>query len=384
MPDVPVPTAIDTFAGAGGLSLGITWAGFDIRCAFDNNKYAAATYRRNFTHPFLEKSVENISGEELLRLSNLKKGELVLLAGGPPCQGFSVQRRGEDNDPRNMLVLEYGRLIAELRPVFFLMENVVGLKNRRGKTFLAKLISIAESLGYECQTKVLDAVGYGVPQFRKRLFVVGELPLDGGLYFQFPKPTHQPEEYRTVRDAIADLPPPPEDFTDHPDWPNHRRERLSEINRLRISYVPQGGGREHIPPELQLDCHKISVEKAGHRYVYGRLAWDKPAGTITARFDSFTRGRFAHPEEDRTITLREGARLQTFPDWFVFEGPKVEVAKQIGNAVPPLLAKILGLALREAYSKRLQGDPPTRFLSKQTTFSFPTGTKMQMRFSQGD
>jgi len=345
-------TVIDSFSGAGGLSLGLQQAGLNIKLAFDNNEYAVQTYSKNFNHPILLESIENLKGENLLKSIGLQEGELTLLAGGPPCQGFSVQRRGEDKDERNSLVLEYARLIKELKPTFFLMENVTGIKNKRGSSFVQQLLELVEDMGYCTKMETLNAADYGVPQSRKRVFIVGEKPINDHVFFEFPKKKYDPENYRTVRDAISDLPTPPEDFNDHPSYPNHRKERLSEINKLRISYVPQGGGREHIPEELRLPCHRVSVEKAGHRYVYGRLAWDEPAGTITARFDSFTRGKFAHPLEHRSITLREGARLQTFTDDFVFSGTKVEVAKQIGNAVPPLLAKALGHAFIEAVRKR--------------------------------
>jgi DNA (cytosine-5)-methyltransferase 1 len=127
---------------------------------------------------------------------------------------------------------------------------------------------------------------------------------------------------------------------------------MSKRNLLRISHVPQGGGWEHIPPDLRVPCHEPGADRIGHRYVYGRLHWEKPAATITAKFDSFTRGKFGHPLEDRSLTLREGARLQSFPDEFVFCGPKEEVAAQIGNAIPPLLARALGTAILEALAAR--------------------------------
>ncbi|MEK4630511.1 DNA cytosine methyltransferase [Solibacillus sp. FSL R7-0682] len=344
-------TCIDLFCGAGGLSLGLSKANFNIKIAFDNNEHAVSTYNNNFSHKAVLESVENINSNQVLKSVGLKKGELDLLAGGPPCQGFSIQRRGDDNDSRNTLVLEYARLLEELSPKMFIMENVTGLQTKRGKVFLDEIIERAQKAGYKCHISILNAADFGVPQIRKRIFIVGEKSIGTESYFKFPEKIFEPNNYRTVWNAIKDLPQPPDNFKDHELYPNHRKERLSELNRLRISHVPQGGGRENIPEELRLECHKVSVEKAGHRYVYGRLEADKPSGTITARFDSFTRGKFAHPFENRSITLREGARLQTFPDDFVFLGSKVEVAKQIGNAVPPVLAEHLGHALNLAISK---------------------------------
>ena len=195
--------------------------------------------------------------------------------------------------------------------------------------------------------EVLDAADYGVPQHRRRLFIVGEHEdMCGG--FEFPVPTHKPGSYATVRQAIGDLPSP----ILHPElchsFYNHQPDKISDLNRVRISYVPAGGGRADIPPELRLPCHRVSVDVAGHRNVYGRLEWNEPAGTITTKCNSFTLGKFAHPEENRNITMREAARLQSFPDDFVFEGSKVDVAHQVGNAVPPLLALQLGKALKSA------------------------------------
>ena len=184
----------------------------------------------------------------------------------------------------------------------------------------------------------LVAYDYGVPQLRKRVFMVGirsELTSRG---FVFPDPT-TPEGAGTVRDAIEDL----ARLTEL-EIPNHRGDRLSPINLERIRALGPGEGRENLPDELQLDCHRNNRD---HRHLdtYSRMAWDEPAPTITARFDSFSRGRFGHPEQDRSITLREGARLQGFPDSFEFIGTKVSVARQIGNAVPPPLARAVGEAL---------------------------------------
>jgi DNA (cytosine-5)-methyltransferase 1 len=343
---------IDAFCGAGGLSLGLTQAGLDVALAFDTDNRAISTYNRNSSHKCLNLDANTISGAELLDAAGVRPGELAVLSGGPPCQGFSMQRRGDDRDSRNDLLLRFLVWVEEIRPPFFLIENVSGLRGRRGRKHLDGIIRSAEELGYHCHVRLLNAADYGVPQVRNRLFIVGELLSDRRAFFNFPSATHPEGSWATVRDAIGDLPHPPSNGTEHPDWSNHRSDRLSERNQLRISHVPQGGGRADIPEELRLRCHEVHPDKAGHRYVYGRLSWDRPAGTITARFDSLTRGRFGHPAENRTISLREGARLQGFPDSFVFLGTKVEVARQIGNAVPPPLAKAIGNALAAALELR--------------------------------
>jgi DNA (cytosine-5)-methyltransferase 1 len=345
------PVAFDLYAGAGGLSLGLTEAGFSVRAAVDRFPEAVATYEKNLGCHVLEAGVEEISPRHLLSLAGCRARDVALMAGGPPCQGFSVQRRGPDEDPRNSLILRFLDFVAAIKPAFFLLENVVGLRGRRGKPTLLAFVDRADRLGYRLHTGVLNAADYGVPQIRRRLILVGERNGRSGRPFKFPAPTRPPDRWLTVQDAIGDLPSPIREAGAGMLIPNHEPDRISDLNRLRISFVPPGGGRQDIPEHLRLPCHGVDVEVAGHRGVYGRLAWDRPAGTITTRCNSFTRGRFAHPEEDRNITMREAARLQGFPDSFVFVGSKVHVAHQIGNAVPPPLAKAVGRAIRRALSE---------------------------------
>lgn len=252
-------------------------------------------------------------------------------------------------DPRNDLVFEYIRLVEGVRPLFFLMENVGGLLSKHGTPFLREIEARASALNYKISIGLLNAADYGIPQTRKRAFLIGQIEGASSVSFQFPGPTT--DRPATVREAIGDLPSPPEDGSKHPLVENHYREaRLSKLNIERIKHVPPGGGRDDLPPHLQLECHKNTDHR--HKDVYGRLHWDAPAGTITARFDSFTRGRFAHPVEHRSITIREGARLQTFPDNFVFEGNREDQARQVGNAVPPRLAETLGRNILEVLEAR--------------------------------
>lgn len=334
------PTAVDAFCGAGGLSLGLLEVGFDVRLAFDADPVAVDTYRLNIADHVQELDAYLLTPSELLEHAGVGFGELGLLAGGPPCQGFSIQRPSNGADPRNQLVLRFLDLIEGTHPVTFLMENVPAIRSVRGKHLVGTIMDRTTRLGYACYIETLNAADYGVAQRRKRAFLIGVrmgLPL-----FQWPSPTHP--SHLTVRDVLSDLPSPPPGGQPHPHVANHYREgKLSARNLERIKHVPPGGGREHLPEELQLACHQ-----SGHRHLdtYGRLAWDEPSGTITARFDSFTRGRFAHPEEHRSITLREGARLQGFPDSFVFLGSREDGARMIGNAVPPPLAAALGRSLR--------------------------------------
>ena len=265
-----------------------------------------------------------------------------LLAGGPPCQGFSVQRRGSDTDDRNKLVDEYISKVIAIRPKMFILENVPGIEGKRGRDILHQALTKVQQTGYFIHEQILDAQDYGVPQRRRRVFIVGERKDHDNPIFEYPKPS---EIKVTVRDTIGMLPEPPLDGTEHPIVSLHRRDRLSTKNLERIRYLKPGQGRDFLPLDLLADCHKISSNVIGHRNVYGRMPWDDVAPTITARFDSFTRGMFGHPEQDRSISLREGALLQTFPEDFMFIGNKIDIARQIGNAVPVNMAMAIGLQL---------------------------------------
>lgn len=343
-------SCIDSFSGAGGLGLGLQQAGFDILLSFDIDQKCIDTINANkkyFNHKAMAADINDMLNGKLMNYCGLKRGDLFLLAGGPPCQGFSIQRRGSDVDERNQLVFRYAQLVNELYPKYFVMENVSGIAGKRGKTILQQLIEELESIGYTVHISLLDAQEYGVPQRRKRYIIVGER-VDLGKHYKYPQPIHKKI---TVRDTIGNLPAPPEDGTDHPDITLHRRDKLSELNLKRINAIKEGQGRDDLPEELLADCHRVSSDAIGYRNVYGRMAWDDVAPTITARFDSFTRGKFGHPDQPRSVSLREGALLQTFPIDFEFTGNKVDIARQIGNAVPPVLAEAIGKSIIECYMK---------------------------------
>ncbi|WP_439571775.1 DNA cytosine methyltransferase [Sphingomonas sp.] len=342
---------VDLFCGAGGMSLGFQQAGFEPAYAIDFDQYACATYARNLgTHVSnldLAKQMPQALAERILA----EVGSVDVVAGGPPCQGWSVQRRGQLADARNDLTLQFGEIAIALGPRAIVMENVPTILGKRGAGHIKIIEAMLANAGYVVAKGVVDAASFGVPQFRRRAVIVA---VKGGIEFAFPRPTHDPGFYRTVRDAIGDLPPPPSDGSEHPDFPNHRRVLVSRANLERLQHVPEGGGRLDVPEHLQLPCHRNAN---GHRHldVFGRLWWDRPSGTITAMFDNFTRGRFAHPSQDRNITGREGARLQSFPDDFIFVGPKKDVARQIGNAVAPALARAIATALGKALDREAGG-----------------------------
>jgi len=344
------PRLVDFFCGAGGLSLGFRAAGFEPIFAADWDQHACATYALNLGEHVHRLDLATIEPETLADLVLSRAGEVDVVAGGPPCQGFSVQRRGKLLDARNDLALRFSQFAVALLPKAIVMENVPTILGPRGRDYINRISQEWDEHGYSVFRSTLEAAAFGVPQFRRRAFVVG-IRRDQGSSFAFPTPQRSPANYATVREALGDMPPPPADFTEHTHFRNHRLVAVSKANLDRLRFVPEGGGRLDVPLELQLPCHRNSN---GHRHldVFGRLWWDRPSGTITAMFDNFTRGRFAHPLENRNITGREGARLQSFPDEFVFLGPKKDVARQIGNAVAPLMARAVAEAVLATLEKR--------------------------------
>lgn len=346
--------AVDAFCGAGGLSLGLSSAGFNVALSFDLEPLCGEVFKKNkkyHKHTYVCSDVRDMLKGRLLKIAGLKKGQIDLLAGGPPCQGFSIQRTiGQDHDPRNLLVDDYAGLILEVKPRFFILENVPGIGGHRGRVTLDKFLKKMTDNGYHCHQNVLDAQDHGVPQRRRRVVIVGEL-CNGDPLFKWPKPVNSSAR-KTVRDVISHLPAAPSDGSEHPGYRFHRADKLSEINIRRIRSIVAGQSRVNLPKQLWAKSHHLSADVAGHRNVYGRMEWDDVAPTITARFDSFTRGKFGHPVQDRSISLLEGALLQSFPKDYVFAGNKVDIARQIGNAVPPLMAKAIGLSIISALKLR--------------------------------
>lgn len=342
------PTCIDSFSGAGGLSIGLINAGFKMLYAFDNNEAAVASYNHFFSGNHCEvRDAREISGAEITCKLKLSAGEdLDLFAGGPPCQGFSRQRKGAElgKDKRNELVIEYARIVSELHPKAFMLENVDMLGLARGAKFFRHVQN--RLLDYDLYPHFYNSADYGVPQTRVRFITVG-IRKDLGVPFEIPKATVK--KWLTVGDVLEGLPEPPSDYSIHPNFFNHQNARVTKANIFRFSFVPQGGGWQDIPYEHRLPCHqRVNTSKGGWPDTFGRLSWDGQCPTITGGFDSFTRGRYGHPLYDRPLTPREAARIQGFPDDFLFCGNRGEVRKQIGNAVPPPLAKAIGKAIIEA------------------------------------
>ena len=348
---------IDLFSGAGGMSLGFSeffGQPFQSVWANDFNQYCVETYNENF-------GPHSVSGDivEILENQQIQIPQADIVIGGPPCQGFSLLNKNRKNDHRKELWRPFLEVVKRCGASVFVMENVPQLL---GTFENGEIVGVAESLGFNiCQGKLL-AADYGVPQTRMRAFIIGcnftnpsilfpprkthfnpngndkqlALPFDGGEYLSTLK------RWQTVRCAIADLPPPEgtEIRNVPPPLDLHFGRNPAELSRKRYRTIPREGMNrfdlQRIAPELTPKCW--IRKKTGGTDLFGRLWWDKPSVTIRTEFFKPEKGRYLHPEQHRPITHREAARFQSFPDSFKFSGSKIEIAKQIGNAVPPLLA----------------------------------------------
>jgi DNA (cytosine-5)-methyltransferase 1 len=318
--------AIDLFCGCGGLTLGLRQAGFRVIGAVDNDALSVETYRQNHRRVTVwEKDIRKLAVSKVKSRLKIRRGRLDLLAGCPPCQGFSTLRTLNGalviDDARNDLLLEFQRFVEGLRPRAVMMENVPGMAgNEKFSAFRRKL----KNLGYVGEYRILNAAEYGVPQRRRRLIYLAGYGM--AIPFADPLPRH-----RTVRNAIGGLPKAGESGDPMHDIPEHRTSRVMQF----IHRIPKNGGsRTDLPEEDQLDCHRRCN---GFKDVYGRMAWDDVAPTITSGCFNPSKGRFLHPEEDRAITMREAALLQGFPRRYKFpiNTSKTSLALMIGNALPP-------------------------------------------------
>lgn len=364
------PTVIDLYSGAGGTGLAFLKAGFRILGAVEISRNAARTYEQNLGVKVRQIDIRNLSPAEFRTSLKLKRRQLDVLVGCPPCQGFSRMRnrnRDGKEDARNDLVIRYLEYVSEFMPAYALFENVPGLiRTGIGREFYNKLRTGLIRLGYSLVEKEEEAADYGVPQHRKRVILIagrdGKRP-------PFPKPTHghpnslkviegQRQPWRTVRDAIGGGKYPKlrvgENGEREGRYPNHKAPVTGERVLGFISRVPiDGGSRGEVPKQFWLRCH---ISHNGHIDVYSRVRWDAPANTITCGCTNPSKGRFVHPEQNRALTPREAAALQGFPDKFVFYGGETSV--QIGNAVPPPLAYAIAKAIRT----RIQRMRPRRCL----------------------
>ena len=357
---------IDAYSGAGGMTLGFVQAGFVPVWANDINEYAVRTYNANFGDHCVLGDIEVLLGDPETEIP-----EADVVIGGPPCQGFSLLNKKRRGDPRKRLWKPFMEIVRRSKASVFVMENVPQLLGSEEYLMLAEA---AEAAGFSLASAILCAADYGVPQKRFRAFVVACRFEDPRKAFP-PKRTHydperppgsdgisaseyveRPLPWRTVRDAISDLPPPEgtEIRNVPPPLDLHFGRRPTEISLRRYMAIPQEGMNrfdlQRRAPELTPACWMR--KKSGGTDLFGRLWWDRPAFTIRTEFFKPEKGRYLHPEQHRPITHREAARLQSFPDDFVFVGTKIEIARQIGNAVPPPLAAAVAESVLELFESR--------------------------------
>lgn len=339
-------TGIDLFCGAGGLTYGLRKAGISVVAGIDIDPSCKFPFTFNNDAKYIECDVRCLKAHDLVRL--YEPDSIRLLAGCAPCQPFSPFRRGtyNSNDKKWSLLREFSRLAKELKPELVTMENVPGLASKR---MFSDFVQALRKLGYHVDWRSVYCPPFGIPQHRRRLVLLASLigPV------KVPCGSLPPEKYKTVRDTIASLPKLAAGETDSDDK-LHKARSVTPTNLQRLISSLPGGTWHDWPEGLRANCHR---KKTGSSYqsVYSRMVWDEPSPTITTQAYNFGTGRFGHPEQDRSITLREAALLQTFPRRyrFVAPGEKVcfnRVGRLIGNAVPPRLALFIGSELVRAAS----------------------------------
>ena len=333
---------VDLFCGVGGLSRGLINVGLNVIAGYDIDPTCQYAYEHNNDVNYNIKNIRELSGEEVIECFD--PDATKVLVGCAPCQPFSQMRfkMGKDNesDEKYDLLLEYGRMIREIQPTIVSMENVPQIQNTR---IYKEFIQILDENGYEHSEKIIFCPDYGIPQTRKRFVLVASKLGKINIIDH----THDRSEIHII-DYIGDLHPIDAGEVDEND-PLHRSASLSDINLQRIRASHPGGTWRDWPEELKCECHK---KESGKTYgsVYGRMTWDQIGPTITTQFYNYGTGRFGHPEQDRAISLREGALLQTFPPDYDFIDPNnrfvfSDIARHIGNAVPVRLGEVIGTSI---------------------------------------
>jgi len=357
------PSFIDVFCGCGGLSLGFTQAGYELVFGIDLDKPSIDTIKENFgDEKGILKDIREVRNDYIIKKieeNGFSKNDIDLVVGGPPCQGFSVARRNGDSldDPRNFLYKEFIRVISAVKPKFFVMENVKGILSSKYEHLVGDIINNFEKLGYKTKFEILNSANFGVPQKRERTFFVGNRI---GAEFSFPKPNGHRKV--TVQDAISDLfsleelgknnepliyqAKPESDYQktirkDSKKLINHQPTKHAERVVERIKHVPQGGNWMDVPERLWSNNRKNR-----HSSAYKRLKLDEPSVTIDT---GNAHSNYFHPIFHRIPTVREAARIQSFPDKFIFLGTKSNQYRQVGNAVPPLMAKGIGEKIKKCF-----------------------------------
>lgn len=344
---------IDMFSGAGCASLGFQKAGFKIAAALEINPKRCDVYEKNFHFRPIQKNVLKVNAGEILKKAKLRKGSKFCVVGCPPCQSFSklssTRRIDTINDPRSKFVTKFAQLVVDMMPMAIIFENVSWMIRGPGKKFFNRYVNKLEKAGYYTVYDIVNAADIGIPQNRKRVVAISirKKFLNKNKIKQLDK-FHEIKSKRikTVRDAISDLNPLKSGQMDANDPLHFTRLHSKKVLEM-IKHVPKNGGsRKEMPRRLWLDCHK-KLKKGGAETSYGRMWWDKPSPTMTCRCTTPACGRFTHPTQNRGITLREAARLQTIPDSFDFGDSSVEgIQGMIGDGVPVDLAKHIGKQLK--------------------------------------
>ena len=342
---LPRIEVVDLFCGIGGLSYGMKQAGFKIKAGFDIDKTCKYAYETNNAAVFNYKDMKYVTPEEIM--SCYSKNCIRVLAGCAPCQPFSSYAfKNKDKDPNKYdLLYEFGRIVEATHPDIVTMENVPAIVAFKQKQVLSDFVGLLKNEEYYVSYKVVYCPDYGIPQTRKRLVLLasrfGEIELI--------KPTHTKDNYVTVKDVIGDLPELKAGEQD-PDDSLHRCCCLTPLNKKRIEATPYGGSWRDWPEELVLDCHK---KKSGKSFgsVYGRMKWEEPAPTMTTQCTGIGNGRFGHPVQNRAISAREAALIQTFPmNYRFFDDEEcvslTKASRYIGNAVPPRLGEIIAESIK--------------------------------------
>ena len=360
--------AVDLCAGAGGLTLGMRQAGFKVQVAVEINQYAAQTYSANFPNVHLiEDDLCKVSAETLDEKLGENGQSIAVLVGGLPCQGFSESNRRTRNrtNPKNHLYKEFLKVLRDLSPRWFVMENVAGIATLESGGFLRRMVRAFRATGYKTTCHILNAADFGIPQVRRRAFLVGNRL---GIDFKMPIPTLNDHEQLTVRDAISDLPILRNgsardvrnyrmEFESSSDFAQSLRLRKSEsvtgnvVSRntervvARYKHIRPGENWRSIPTNMMDNYTEL---KRCHTGIYHRLSWDEPSKVI----GNFRKNMLIHPSQQRGLSIREAARLQSFPDSHTFLGPLNDRQQQVGDAVPPFLAKAVAIAVKDADDRR--------------------------------
>jgi DNA (cytosine-5)-methyltransferase 1 len=346
--------AVDFFCSGGGMSFGMQQAGIKIIAGIDYDQGCKETYEANIKGAkYILSDVSKLKEEDLAKEINIKKNDdSLILIGCSPCQYWTIIRTTKKKSAQSKNLLhEFHRFIKFYNPGYVVVENVPGIHNKMEESGLDKFIKDLENRGYKVHHEVVNLNNYGVPETRKRFFLIANRVTGQEI---FPKPNNSRplvSDFIGEKNGFSKINAGHKDLSDF----KHTSAGLSEKNLRRLKLTPKNGGSRKAwsNSDLQLKAYKNKKANISFTDTYGRMSWNKPAPTITTKFFSISNGRFAHPEEDRPISLREGATLQTFPKSFRFLAPSVSaIARIVGNAVPPLYAKQLGITIRKNYESK--------------------------------